>query len=136
MVEVHRALQEDVEPGARLWLTDPGVRRGPVLVALSRDRLQRHVHRGVEIAKYLGLRPSRGIDELAVARANVAGLRHPRADVIAEVSGEMQHQVAKAVAVRVRLHPELLVGERRGELVHATPATTVVPSETHGKSGR
>ena len=60
-----------------------------------------------------------GIVEFARAVADVAGLRDLRADVVVQVAGQVQDEVAEAVAEGEGLLPELGVGERRGEFVDA-----------------
>ena len=61
----------------------------------------------------------RAIGEFALAVAHIAGARDLRAKVVVQIAGQMQRQMAEAVAVRIRLAPELLLAQRFRQRLHA-----------------
>ena len=83
------------------------------------DGLLHHGDRFIETFQRFFFRRRIGIVEFARAVAHVSGLRDLRADVVIQVAGEVQDEVAEAVSVRERLLPELIVGERSGEFADA-----------------
>jgi len=63
----------------------------------------------VELAKNLRFRRPARLGELKVAVANIARTGNASANVITEIAGKVEQQVADGVAMRERLAPELVV---------------------------
>ncbi len=118
MLDVGGALQEDGEAGVEVGAVG-GVGAGPIFRGLIFYAGEDHGDGLVEETQGLVFGGRIGIIEFARAVANVAGLRDLRADVVVQVSGEVQHEMAEAVAGGVGLAPELGVGERGSEFADA-----------------
>ena len=72
--------------------------------------------------------------ELEVSLPNVSCLSDLGANVVVQISGDMQHEVPKAVSVRVRFCPELFFTEIFGKPVHAKTEVCVLIDESSGYS--
>ena len=88
-----------------------------------------HGDGAVEVGEDLLFGKLARIVEFAVAIAQVAGASDLRGDVVIQIAGEMQEQVADAIAVGIRLEPKLVGRERINPLVHASANFFVVSGE-------
>src|ERR1700693_1282432 len=86
---------------------------------LRADGFENHLYGIVEALESLVLRRRIGVVEFARAVAHVAGLGDLRANVVVQISSEMQNQVSEAVAERKGLLPELVMGQGRGQLANS-----------------
>jgi len=92
---------------------------GEIFGGLFADGGGDHGDSAVEIDENLFLGELARLVEFAVAVTHVAGSGDLRADVVIQIAGEMQEQVADAIAVRIGLSPELLGRKGRDPLVKA-----------------
>src|SRR6516162_9639096 len=99
MVEMHGAAQESGQtvPGVRLAFG--GISKNPVGVSLSFESREDERNGFIEFAQNVGFARAAGVAKLQVPVAKVTGSGDARTDVIAEIPGQVQHQVANAVAV-------------------------------------
>jgi hypothetical protein len=102
---------------------------GEIFGGLLTDGGGDHGNGTVEVGKDLFLGELARFVEFAVAIAHVAGAGDLRADVVIQIAGEMQEQVADAVAVGKRLAPKLVGGKGRDPLVKAGANFFVVSGE-------
>src|SRR5208282_818329 len=72
----------------------------------------------IEFLQHVCLGWSRSLGKFQWTIAHVARTRNLRADVVIQVTCEMQREVAKAVAEREGLSPKLVVAQRRREFVN------------------
>jgi len=132
MVQVDGAAEKDGEAILGLGFVLGGVGESPVGVGLAFDGGDDHGDGFIEFAKDGGLRRPVRFGEFEVAVADIAGFGDTCADVIAEIAGEMENQVAHAVAVDVGIAPELILGERINPLVKFGGAHAVFARERRG----
>jgi len=95
------------------------IRFGEICTGLFMDGGSDHGDGAVEIDQNLFLRELARLVEFAVAVTHIAGTGDLRADVVIQIAGEMQEQVADAIAVRIGLLPELVGRKGRDPLVQA-----------------
>src|SRR5947207_12424851 len=105
-----RTLQNHIEAVAGIR-TRTGVWLRPVVWRLTADRAQNDFDRIGEFLERFRLGRPRRLGKFAGTVANVSRLSNLRSDVIAQIAGEVQHQVAKAVPERERFGPELFIAE-------------------------
>jgi len=94
-----------------------GIISGPLLRRLRANGSDDHGDGVVEVFESFVFRRRIRVVELPRAVADVASLRDLRADVVIQVSREVQDQVAETVSEGERPLPELGFGQRRGEFV-------------------
>jgi len=111
MVEVRDAAQKNGEAIAGLGFAFGGVGGGPTGLRLRFDGCDDHADGVIEFVQHFGFGGVARFGEFQIAIADVSVLCHLRADVIAEIAGEVEDQVADTVAERKRISPELLVTE-------------------------
>lgn len=109
MEEVRGAVEESAEAVSGFGFALGGVRQGPIRFLLLLQSGDDHGDGVVEFAKHFGFACAASFREFQIAITNVAGLGDLRADVIVEVTGEVEQKVAGAVAVGVGIAPKLLV---------------------------
>jgi hypothetical protein len=111
VVGVRRAIEHDPESivrYARLY----GIVRRPILSRLLANRIYDHRDRAIELPQGFFFCGSRRLREFPATIAHVASARDVRADVVVEISRQVQHQMPDVVPIGKRILPELLVGER------------------------
>jgi hypothetical protein len=111
VVEVRGAVQNGGEAVGCLGQALRGIGQGPIGFGLVFDSGNHHGDGVVESAKNLCFGRATCLREFEIAIANVAGGGDSGSDVVAEVAREMKDQVASAVAIGKRIHPELFVGK-------------------------
>ena len=100
----------------RFGLVHGRVWRNPVRVSLPCNGREHHFGCDIKIAHQVGFGFA-AVRELLVAVPNVAGPGNLRSDVVIQVACEVKDEVPNAVAVRIRLAPELVGGKRRHQLL-------------------
>src|SRR6185437_3652554 len=112
------------------------VRRGPVCFRLAGQRCP---NQGYGISKILEelfpWMPDR-ITEFERAVTHVSGTGNLSSNVIIQVSGEVEQQVADAVAVRIRACPDLMERERLHEVNDCVSPFLVIAAEIAGDGCR
>src|SRR5579872_391035 len=105
MLHVSGALHDHVETitaicaDCRIWLR-------PIAGRLSPDGLDHHLDCIIQPLQRFLFRRRIRLGEFAGAVAYVSGLRYLGSDVVTQVTGEVQNQVAETVTVRKGLCPE------------------------------
>ena len=102
----HAHEASEARVGARLARI--GIRGHPIAGSLLANGRDDHGDGGVEIGQHFFLGVLGRVAEFERAVADVAGVRDMRADVVVQVAGEMQQQMADAIAVGIRFGPKLL----------------------------
>lgn len=111
MLHVSGALHDHVEtitaiyPNSRIWLR-------PIATRLSADGIDHHLDSIPQPLQRFFFRGRIWFGEFAGAVAYVSGLRYLGSDVVTQVTGEVQNEVAETVAVRKGFGPELFFGKR------------------------
>ena len=121
--------EEDGEPVMGFWFERGGIGLGEIFGGLLADGGGDHGDGAVEIGEDLFLGELARLVEFAVAVAHVASASDLRADVVIQIAGEMQEQVADAIPVRIGLAPELISGQGRDPLVQARANLFIVSGE-------
>jgi len=129
MVGVGGHAEEYCEAVVGSWFERGGIRLGEIFGGLLADGRGNHGDGSVEIGEDLFLGEFARLVEFALAVAHVAGAGDLRADVVIQIAGKMQQQVADAVAVGIRLAPKLVSRKRRDPLVQASANFFVVSGE-------
>ena len=79
----------------------------PIGIRLLSQTCDHNINCFVEFAQHLLLFTNMDLRELQVSLPNISCLSDLSANVVVQISGDMQHQVSKAVSIRVRFYPEL-----------------------------
>ena len=94
------------------------------------DGLENHIHAVVEALESLIFRRRVRVVEFARAVAHVACPGDLRADVVVQVAGQVQNQVAETIAKEERVLPELGFGQRRGQLAYPGCVRSIAVGES------
>jgi hypothetical protein len=129
MVGVGGHAQEYGEAIVGFRLKRGGVGFGEICGGLFADGGRDHGDGAVEIDENLFLGEPARLVEFAVAVTHVGGAGDLRADVVIQIAGEMQEQVADAITVRIGLLPELIGRKGRDPLMQAEANFFVVSGE-------
>ena len=129
MVSVGGHAKEYGEAVVGFWFERGGIGLGEIFGGLFADGGGDHGDSAVEIDENLFLGELARLVEFAFPVTHVAGTGDLRADIVIQIAGEMQEHVADAIAIRVRLSPELVGGKGRDPLVKAKANFFVVSSE-------
>src|ERR1700757_1073139 len=105
------------------------VRGRPIGFALIFDGGNYHRDRLVKSAQDFSLRQLSRLGEFQIAIADVAGAGESGADVVTEVSRQMQQKMPDTVSVRKRIAPELLLGKRVHPFVKFRSAVAIFAGE-------
>ena len=119
VVKVRGAVQDRSETIVGVRFALGGIRQGPVSFGLSFKCRNDHSDGVVELAKHVRLQGVARFGEFQIAVADVAGTGDLRADVIAEVTGKMEDEMADTVGVGKGVSPELLIRQGIDPLVEA-----------------
>ena len=122
MIEVDGATQKSGQAVRGVRLALGGIRKRPVGIRLPFEGHQNERNGFIEFAQDLGFGRLAGLAELQVAVANVAGIGNARAEVITEIAGQVEHEVADTVAVGKGIAPKLALRQRVGPLVEIRSA--------------
>ena len=95
-----------------LGFTHRGIGFLPVFCGLFFDRLDHQRDRPIESRQDFGFWPGLGFGELAVAVPYVVRVRNSRADVVIQIAGHVEKEMADRIAVHERLLPDLFVAQR------------------------
>lgn len=109
------AAEKDVEALFGSFFAHGRVGLAPVVFGLGAGGSGDHGDRFGETLQDFRFAGTRRLGEFEVSVSDISRSRDLRADVIVEISGEMEHQMSEAVAERKRLAPELFIAQRIGE---------------------
>jgi hypothetical protein len=126
------AVEEGTEAVFGFGFADGRVGLSPIGLGLIFKSRKHHGDGFVKFAKDLGFRRAARFREFQIAIANVAGLGDLSADVIVEIAGEVEQEVAGTVAVRIGIGPKLFVGKRIDPSVNVLGSPAVFAGEAGG----
>src|SRR5437899_9442594 len=110
MIGVSRATEKNRKLLFGLGLAHCGIGLQPIFRGLLFDGFDYHRDYAIERRQHLGFWPGLGLREFAIAISYIVRARNACADVVIQIAGHVEKQMANGIAVLERPLPDLVMG--------------------------